>query len=608
MSELTSPHVQRTATAVADGAHVLVRGHIGDTAVWRGHVIVEPAAMAAELEQIAGTRVVVVGDAADGLRALDPAHRAEVERLLAGSTRRGDDNGAPGRSGGPSPIDVARGVRALLAQNQCPLVVILRDCDLLLNTNSDSGRRAVAIIRRAMEEAACVAQSGPVAHRNALVLLAGSELPCLGHVHDLVAVQADVPAEDALRAMIAEIADGFHGAGSPASEGTRRMLARALEGLPAHAVERVRRASHPLGIGLDEPVRLARHAARRAKQGRTFDEFDVDVILTRVGREVGGQPHALVALRVALHRAGRGNEHRPALEASRAPALVLLFCGPPGVGKTETARAIQRAISGNPNDMLRFNCAAELSQPHSVARLVGAPPGYVGHEAGGLLTEALAANPARVILFDEFDKADDEIAKALLSIIEDGSLRDGRGRETDFSQSIFIITSNFGSDRLLDVMRDPAGPPAFEAFNALARTLAEEAIRGIPEAGEPLWSRIARSVVPYDMLRREAIGEIVAPVARNVEEHLSAIFRITLTIDDASVAAAVAETLPADGRWDGRDISSRDGGAIATVLTDPLVAQLETVPRGSLVHARIDPGAGLQLTVTALDADLSPAS
>ena len=552
---------------------------------------------------MAGTRIVVIGDAADGLRALDPAHRVEVERLLAAPSRRPDDNGSAGRAGGPSPIDIARGVRALLRQTAHPLVVILRDCDLLLSTSSDSARRAVAIMRRAMEEASCVKQAGPVAHRNAVILLAGGELPCLGHMHDVALVQADLPAEDVLRAIIAETVLGFHDAGSPSSDMALPMLARALAGLPAHAIERVRRASHPLGIGLDEPVRLARQAARRAMTGRSFDELDVEAILAQVRRDVGGQPHAITALHKALKRAGQGNEHRPALKASRAPRLVLLFCGPPGVGKTETARAVQRAISGNPNDMLRFNCAAELSERHSVARLVGAPPGFVGHEAGGLLTEALAANPARVILFDEFDKAHPEIAKALLSIIEDGSLRDGRGRDTDFSQCTFIITSNFGSDRLIGVMRDPAGPPEFESFNALSATLAEQAIRCIPEVGEPLWSRIARGVVPYDMLRRASVPEIVAPVARNVEDHLSATFRVLVRIDDASVADAVSRTLPPDGQWDGRDISSRDGGAIARVLTDPLAAQLGGVAHGSVVHARIDREAGLQLTVTPISAD-----
>lgn len=594
MAPLTSPHIERIAIAVADGAHVLVLGHLGDVVLWRGHTLTEAAAIAAELERVAGTALVAVADAADGMRPLDPAQRPDFEPLLAAS-----DPGGEVRLDRPSAIDIARATRRFLGQRERAVDVLLRDTDLLLDTGSDTGRRAVATLRRAMEEAVCVEGSMPVPHRNALVVLAGRGLPCLEGVRDLVEVQASPPDERILTALADLRREGFHrppGTGAAEPGRTDPSFARVLRPDAAHGIERARRASHAIRTGLDEPVRLARAVARRGGSGRMFDSLDIGALEAQLHADIGGQPDAIERVVAALRAARGGNRHRPVAEAAQAPRVRLVLTGPAGVGKGELSRAVQRSISGSPKDMVRFDCAAELTSEHDVARLVGAPPGFVGYEDGGRLTEALAANPARVVLFDEFDKIHPGVAGALLSIVEDGSLRDGRGRDTDFSQCILVITSNHGSRQLIGYMRDPAGPPPTKRFLENSRGLAEEGICAIPRSGAPLWSRFADGWIGFDMLRRPAIPDIVAPVARSVEASLGADYRVALAIDHGSLARAVERELPADGYWDGRTVSF-PGGVIDRIFTRPLEAALATIPTGSGVRAWVDPADGLQVAV-----------
>ncbi|MCS6800265.1 MAG: AAA family ATPase, partial [Myxococcota bacterium] len=131
------------------------------------------------------------------------------------------------------------------------------------------------------------------------------------------------------------------------------------------------------------------------------------------------------------------------LRASR-PLGWFLLLGPTGVGKTEPAKAIARALFFDRNAMTRLDLS-EFSEPHAVARLIGAPPGYVGHEAGGQLTESVRKRPYQVLLLDEIEKAHPDVLLAFLQVLDEGRLTDGRGKTVDFTNTVIVMTSNLGA-------------------------------------------------------------------------------------------------------------------------------------------------------------------
>jgi ATP-dependent Clp protease ATP-binding subunit ClpB len=160
-------------------------------------------------------------------------------------------------------------------------------------------------------------------------------------------------------------------------------------------------------------------------------------------RRVIGQEEAVDAVADAVLRARSG------LKDPNRPIGSFIFLGPTGVGKTELARALAEFLFDDEHAMIRIDMS-EYQEKHTVARLVGAPPGYVGYEEGGQLTEAVRRRPYCVILFDEIEKAHSDVFNIMLQILDDGRLTDGQGRTVDFKNSIVIMTSNIGSHRILD--------------------------------------------------------------------------------------------------------------------------------------------------------------
>ena len=238
----------------------------------------------------------------------------------------------------------------------------------------------------------------------------------------------------------------------------------------------------------------------------------------RLHERVVGQDDAVRAVADAIRRSRAG------LADPRRPVGSFMFLGPTGVGKTELARALAALLFDSEEAMVRIDMS-EYMEKHTTSRLVGAPPGYVGYEEGGQLTEAVRRRPYRVILFDEIEKAHPDVQNILLQVLEDGRLTDGHGRTVDFRHAIIIMTSNMGSQYLRNL--DPEDRPALELVRVqimeeLRRTLRPEFLNRIDEiiVFRPLTRRNLEQIVDLQMasltsrLRGLRVGLEVTPEAR----------------------------------------------------------------------------------------------
>jgi ATP-dependent Clp protease ATP-binding subunit ClpC len=205
------------------------------------------------------------------------------------------------------------------------------------------------------------------------------------------------------------------------------------------------------------------------------------------------------------------------------PLASFLLLGPTGVGKTETARAIADALYDGEAALLRVDLS-EYSEPHAVARLIGSPPGYVGYEEGGQLTEGIRRRPASVVLLDELEKAHREVLLVLLQVLEDGRLTDGRGRTVDFSAAVIVMTSNLGSE----IGKRGRGPAPSTILGAARTRLPAE-----------LWNRIDE-VLCYASLKEAELAGIVARFARASSRRLEAERGISFTVDDSVLGEILA--------------------------------------------------------------------
>jgi ATP-dependent Clp protease ATP-binding subunit ClpB len=212
---------------------------------------------------------------------------------------------------------------------------------------------------------------------------------------------------------------------------------------------------------------------------------------------VVGQDEAVHAVADAVVRARSG------LGDPQRPIGSFLFLGPTGVGKTELARALAAFLFDSEQAMVRIDMS-EYMEKHSVARLIGAPPGYVGYEEGGQLTEAVRRRPYAVVLFDEIEKAHPDVFNALLQILDDGRLTDGKGRTVDFKNVVIIMTSNVGSDLIL-----AQGAGIADRSSPAYAHMKEEVLAALRRTFRPEFLNRVDDIVVFHGLTREHLERIV---------------------------------------------------------------------------------------------------
>jgi ATP-dependent Clp protease ATP-binding subunit ClpB len=268
----------------------------------------------------------------------------------------------------------------------------------------------------------------------------------------------------------------------------------------------------------------------------------------RLRQRVVGQDDALGRVSNAVRRSRAG------LSDTKRPIGSFIFLGPTGVGKTELARALAEFLFDDEKLMIRIDMS-EYMEKHSVSRLIGAPPGYVGYEEGGQLTEQVRRHPYSVVLFDEIEKAHPDVFNVLLQILEDGRLTDGKGRTVDFRNTVLVMTSNVGSNAIFELSsRDPERARK-EAMEALRAAFRPEFINRIDE------------IVIFNPLGKEQLGRIVSLLLKSVEA-LLAERQITLELTPAAKEILLSEGY--DPAYGARPLRR----TIQRMIQDPLALQI----------------------------------
>ncbi|MGH4010563.1 MAG: AAA family ATPase [Pseudonocardiaceae bacterium] len=603
----TAAWMERIVAEIVRGRHLIIHGNVRDPVRWRNrHVSLREALT--EVLRLSGYTTTGYYDLVDGITSSHLDEQGPLDRLIevpptpvpptpvpATPTPPPTPSGPP--SGGPrsreqrnamaqalraaprpsydAPDDALPAIRRALGQAEAPVAFVVDFTELLLREPGHverPDRRLLGIAKKAMLEAA---QVGDL--RNLLILIAHdlADVPEWLYRSEpfIQAVEATRPTFDERREFLWEIRGLFFA--DPEAEGMStsdsiRVLANLTDGMATVEMDGLWRISRHERIGLAQP----RELMNRMVLGRRQDPWRrltgrVATADQDLSARVVGQPEATRRISRALAAATLGIDFVADAHSLEArPKGVFFFVGPTGVGKTELARALSELIYDDATALARFDMST-FTEPHSAERFTGAPPGYVGHERGGELTNRVQQRPFSLLLFDEIEKAHPSIFDKFLQILDDGRLTDGLGRTSYFAHTLIIFTSNLGAREIYEDIRKGEWLPYSEVVERF-----EEAVRQhfIEELNRPeLLGRIGNGIVPFDILRPENIDLI----ARKFLNQLVATARRTaeVSVDEESVLAMVRRVMadPAELALGARSIRDTLDRAVKGPLVDCLI-------------------------------------
>ena len=271
----------------------------------------------------------------------------------------------------------------------------------------------------------------------------------------------------------------------------------------------------------------------------------------QIGKRVVGQAEAVKAVSTAVRRARAG------LQDPNRPIGSFMFLGPTGVGKTELTKALAEFLFDDETALIRIDMS-EYMEKHSVARLIGAPPGYVGYDEGGALTEAVRRRPYQVVLFDEIEKAHPDVFNVLLQVLDDGRLTDGQGRTVDFRNTLIVMTSNLGAEYLVN---QPEGQDT--------EAVRDQVMAEVRAAFRPEFLNRVDEIILFHRLKREHMGRIVdiqmKRLAKLLEER-----KITIALDANGARMARRQGLRPGLRRAPAQARDPEGGAGPARRADPV--------------------------------------
>ncbi|MCX8003955.1 MAG: AAA family ATPase [Burkholderiaceae bacterium] len=550
---------------------LLLTGNVHDAYRWGGtfqneHGALDIEAALGRLLAAAGYAVVAYWDAADGLRFQDPAMEERWAALGAAPAAPPPVAAVPAAAAPPGRqppravagsqrlLEISNGIRRALAQGEVPVAVVLHASVPFVADRErqpePQDRCLLTHLLRAMAEAAHHAEGPAAGRRNALILI-GSRAERIPEVliHNnphLALVSIPLPGPEERLAYLTAYYGNFHRSApqeSTPAPAVAEAFVLATDGMRIWDLEAIRRASLAERLPIERPRDLIAffRCGQRDDPWERLDPAKLRSVRAHLSARVKGQDHAISAIEDMLIDARIGLRLEDAgMSGSGRPKGVFFFVGPTGVGKTDLAKALAEFIFGDEGALRRWDMS-EFQQEHAAERLTGSPPGYVGHDSGGELTNWVRAHPFSILLFDEIEKAHPRVLDRFLQILEDGRLTDGLGRTVSFNRSVIIFTSNIGA-ATLDLAAVAAGALSAEQVQQHFRTAVRQHF--VERLGRPeLLNRIGSGIIAFDCLRPQHIDAICEKFLARLAAEALRLHGVRLSFPNGSVVAAIHERM-----------------------------------------------------------------